>query len=213
MIHYFVFAVCILIAIYMLVPKSKRYYDKYVATKSNKMLIVHADICTVIKDTKLTSPFLPKYNKGLFAVNRIPDGRIIMRVNYINKCFMNDPLVDLTKILAAKTDREMYDALTDLELCYYRENRIKSLINVIMVRDSMDRLYYKAIKDIEQGEELFRAYGFSSWMFEIVKMNILNNNTMKGFIEFINKDKRFNKDPLVDKIYILRKQLTKIVDK
>lgn len=105
---------------------------------------------------------------GLYTNTRINKGSIFSQQSICDEPLMNDGLVNLHPInkayLAGNTNK-FYKALCGLYDNYRYDKR---RINCILVQDfgagRYDPYFYRAIRDIKPGEELFRAYGLWYWL-------------------------------------------------
>lgn len=137
-----------------------------------------------IKESTIDS-MLKERNKGLFTKNALTENTPIMIMNITKPCMMNDAMVDLTEILSAKNNVQMYDAWKHLHANYHNIEKAKDKINVRMVKYNNDKFVYVTMKDVAAGEELLRSYGFTTWCFEL--FDIFSDHNIIGFAKFINE--------------------------
>lgn len=122
-------------------------------------------------------------NKGLFATRQIRAGTFIAWFFTEEQCdekvsMINDPCVNLTSVLEAKTHSAMYMALVDLKHNY------RGQANVEVVRSTADgksALYSKS--EIKRGDEILRRYELFQWFTEL--LDILNEDTVIGYCFFL----------------------------
>lgn len=87
----------------------------------------------------------------------------------------NDPLMDLGPLLRAKNAQQMYEALDKTRETYFDEKRASRMLNMTLSPSG-----YVTTKDVKTGEELFKAYGFESWLVEI--QPLLTVKTLPGYV-------------------------------
>jgi hypothetical protein len=183
----------------------------YICGVSSEILQVDSSVEIEIRTSTLSSGFIKGKHRGLFTKKFLPAKTIISEVDMNNLCMMNDGLVDLEAILRAQTSRQLYDALQQLYESYYDIEKAKQVINVRMVIDSQSsKKYYQTIQDIPMDGELFRAYGFTSWIFELSE--ILTHHNLIGFAKFVRELKdQISGDPLEFKVYHLDQILSELI--
>lgn len=139
--------------------------------------------------------FLQAQNVGLFAKEDIQKGESIMTSLKSDANLFNDAMMDLRPLLEATTADSFYSALHQCESMYYNKEKAEKNINIVAGR-SLDGEYliYQARKDISKKEELFRCYGFTTWIKEIAESGILSLVTLPGFYRFL-KERDWSNDP------------------
>lgn len=129
-------------------------------------------------------------DKGLFADSFIKKGTILFNLNDELSKLINDGLLD-TNLLIHDTNIQLYNTFTKLYNDYHDENNIKEKINVrVTSKFSVNEgssIYCETIKDIKPKEELFRMYGFTTWITNplIYNLDIITNKTIFGFLYFL----------------------------
>lgn len=184
----------------------------YIYSQSTDVdLKLNNNISFFIKPSELPSKFIKGKHMGLFTKIYIEKGTIIMPVpleqNNNSELIMNDGSVDLEPILSAYTSEQTYQAWIDMKKTYYDLDKIKRTVNVRIISNK-NKLYYEAIQDIPENNELIRLYGFSTWIFEL--FDILTNKNIVGFAQFVDLlSKCSDRDPYKFRIKCLRETLTK----
>jgi len=172
----------------------------YLCSVRDKPLSIDPTVSLSIKRSNIPSTFIDGKQYGVFTDKNIARGTIISSTNIY---MYNDGLIDLTELLNADNSEKTYIAWKNLKQSYYNIDKIKSVVNVIMVKDSYDTDYYEAITDIPANSELIRMYGFTTWIFEL--FDILTNKTIVGFSHFVNNlCSNIKGDPLELKVLKLR---------
>ena len=134
-----------------------------------------------IRESTFTK-FPKNCNKGVFATKNIPKDTKLADYFEENAVMINDALMNLGPILEARTSQEMYDALTTTRETYYDAEKAAKYLNVGLSPMWGDNV---ALRDIAQDEELFRVYGFPSWLVEIATRGILTLATLPGFVFWV----------------------------
>lgn len=178
---------------------------KFLTWKTTRNLKVDRSIKLETKPSTFTgTTYQEGKGNGVFTTTPIKKFTVISKIDVTKDCSMNDGLVDLTLVLNAKTHEEMYTALVGMRKLYFDPVRAEKLINV---RATSNRYgdYYEAIKDISAGSELFRAYGFSTWVFDIP----VNKENIGGFCKFLGEYYlEIKNDPFKDRIEKLLVKVT-----
>lgn len=160
--------------------------------------------------SQLSGAFMESKNIGVFTKNFIPKGTILP-LNCNNPSMLNDGMINLTRVLNAKTSDDIYAAMKELEIDYYNEETANNMINVRMTssseraeRQERQENFYEALKDIPADTELLRMYGHSSWIIELLP--IITEDTAPGFLRYIN-ELNLDNDPLQMSIMMIKMHL------
>ena len=131
--------------------------------------------------SKLNTSFPEGKDKGVFTKKAIRAGRFICYLDQTcDKLLMiNDPCIDLTAVLNAKTHSVMYMALCEMRRNYTGVSNIELVHSMV---DWKDALYAKV--DIKRGCELLRPYCFDQWLTEV--LDILTGDTVIGYCYFLH---------------------------
>lgn len=162
----------------------------YICGKVARQLTVNPDVVLEIKNSTLKSGFIKGKHKGVFTKTFLPKTTVICRVsalataNPIDVLF-NDGMVDLEPLIIAETSQETYKAWKNMRRLYYDLEKAKNIINIRMVADGANNIYYESIKEIPAGSELIRFYGFTTWILETFEL--LTNRNVAGFAKFIHE--------------------------
>lgn len=155
---------------------------QYILKKSPVPIPIVAD-CTEIKPSVLATTFPRDASNGLFATKRIGRSRGICLESDTKLSNMpNDPCVDLTALLAAKTNIDTHRALVDLYDNYYVESKL-TLVNCAMTLTPTG-VIYTALRRIEAGEEIYRCYGAVSW--PPMLMGMVTNYNVHAFAHWLH---------------------------
>lgn len=178
----------------------------YLCAASSETLTVDPNVKLYVRSSKLPSASIEGKHKGLFTKKIIHKGTIVLSLEQNANNNMNDGAVNLEPILRADTSEKTYNAWINMKDTYYDVEKIKNVVNVRIVIDKDDNLYYETIHDIPENGELVIVYGFTTWTLEL--FDILTNKNIVGFahfIDFLSKD--ITDDPCEERIKILRKAL------
>jgi len=145
--------------------------------------IIDETIELEIKISTLKTVFLDECNRGLFTKSKIPFGTCIP-ITEETDFIMNDPMIDLTEVSSADNNESLYKAWVNIRDNYYNINKAEKMTNIVM-SEYKKKMYFIARKDIEEGEELVRAYGFTTWIMD--SFPYLTNKNIIGFINFLEE--------------------------
>ena len=141
------------------------------------------DVKLIVKDTSTGM------GKGLFTETSIPNDTMILTSENELCMYMNDPLFCMDTIRRAIDHEQLYTALHQLETNYYNEELAEEKVNVVLGvlggNENGTVTGYFATKDIQEGEELCRVYGFPPWLFEIWEH--LTEKNIKGYHRFLSE--------------------------
>lgn len=146
---------------------------------------VSSDVTLEIRESTLpTTQFQESRNKGLFTTRDVPENTVVCDIKSVS-LMMNDPMVDLREVYAAHTPSSLYLALVNLKKNYYSHDNAKERINTCMVSGQDREIYIRTTKFVPAGTELYRMYGFETWIFEI--FGSLTNDNVNGFAQFVKE--------------------------
>jgi hypothetical protein len=148
------------------------------------------DNCFYVSESKLDSTFVPGRHYGLFASKDIKANSILFSLS--NKehltTKMNDCMIDLTGVIAAKNNIEFYNAVIEMSNKYYDYEKAKDKVNTVFC-NIFGTPQITTIKDIKKDEEFLRIYGLPTWTVELLPF--VNKNNVLGyykFVEFLNNN-------------------------
>lgn len=126
------------------------------------------------------------FKVGQDLIGRRDDKSIKITKNALFTSSMNDCMWNMKSIQSSETSLEMFDALMENQMNYYNFEigceRVNCIVSVIDGEP-----YCVSRKVIGSDEEILRAYGFSTWMKEIVELNILKKSTLFRFFKYIQE--------------------------
>lgn len=177
---------------------------KYTRVILSTPLESDSDVNFQVKESTLETTFPTGKQTGIFSMTKIPKDTLLLEQFQEDKAPFNDPQVDLTEVLAAKTSQELYKALSRLRENYHLD--IEKKTNVRLAIGSNRRMFYQATKEIPADTEFLRAYGLSAWAFEV--LDLISRQTLAGYAQFVF-DLRASplKDPLIPRLIILMEVL------
>jgi hypothetical protein len=161
--------------------------DSKISTSSVRTIRSHGrarsllHLLEIRSGSKIETSYPKDKDLGVFAVRRIKAGTYISDLNNISEKLskINDPCVNLTGILNATTQSDMYMELINMRKNYNGES---NLALTYSLQDGVIALYTKF--DIERGDELLRCYDFNQWLTEI--LDLLTGETVLGFCYFLH---------------------------
>jgi hypothetical protein len=129
-------------------------------------------------ETQVKESGLKDAGNGIFTLEDIKKGTIFglystdlqLTMNDI-VIYSNDPLIDLSGLKDIDDPNDFYERLKQMYANYYDPTKASEMINIktviVVDMNSQGRMMYcayEAIKDIKQGEEIFKSYDFSTWI-------------------------------------------------
>jgi len=168
-----------------------------------------------IGKSKIKTTYVVGYDEGLIASRNIEKGEAVIPVNHEWHQRMNDAMMDLTDIIEAKTSVEMENALIKTRSKYYDLEQGEKLVNVVMgvCQSHPTNIMYVTTRFIAKGEELKRAYGFSTWLKEVAELNILTIKTLPGYLNYVkSQSSMIGRNPFGYYIKIVMENFQNIVE-
>jgi hypothetical protein len=153
--------------------------------EEEKLLQISTDSKFKIKQSNLKTVFPLGKSFGLFTEEKLNKNTTLIISRQLVD-WLNDPLIDLTEFLDAKTSQEMYTACCNLYANYYNLEKAIKLINVRLEYVD-DFIYMHILNDVMPNEELYISYSFTVWI--SILLQYLNNKTLAGFIKFLGEIK------------------------
>lgn len=138
----------------------------------------------VRRSTLSTTEFNESRDRGVFTKKGIPKKTVICDIKQLS-FVMNDPLVDLRGVNMSKTSDSMYTALVNLKREYYSHENAAERINTCFACGQDGEVYVRTIKHVPANTELFRMYGFETWIFEL--FDIITDDNVNGFAQFVKE--------------------------
>lgn len=185
---------------------SSSYIDQcmpYIGRRSKETVIFNENISKQleVRKSQLNSKFIEGKDEGLFTKTYIPKGTIVLNANDPLCLKMNDVMINLEGVIDAKTSKDLYNALIDLESNYYNVQKASLNVNMRML-GAPTGVYYETIQDIPPNTELTRMYGYTTWTLEL--FDILTTHNIYGFVKYIHELKnRTHNDLYATKILLL----------
>jgi len=121
---------------------------------------------------------------GVVAARAIGKGQPLASADAPISVLLNDGALDLGPILAAKSAVELEAALLAARARYY-DPSVLQRVNVVMARDDAGGTWIVALRDIAQGEELLRCFGFSTWLKELLELGVLPSSALPGLFNYV----------------------------
>jgi hypothetical protein len=140
----------------------------------------------VVRKPSKVSPLISDRSlvgQGLFATRNIENNTIICDFNP----YSNDCMIDLSKVLFATTTEQSYEALVACREAYYNYAEVVKRVNACPMITSDNRYVLVSSRFIAKGEEIYRVYGFSTWLKELPETNVLNCITARAVLDYIVK--------------------------
>lgn len=111
-------------------------------------------------------------------------------------------------LLEIDNSEKYYQEWCKAKKSYYNVEILQECVNVVKITDKNYYEYYKAIKDLNPGDELLCLHGFLEW--PLYLLETITNKTIVGFAQFINEIELEKDDRLCNKIKILHSILNEI---
>lgn len=148
-------------------------------------LSISDDVKLEIRRSTLSSThFLGSRNLGLFTIKDIPPDTVVCDIKSVS-LMMNDPMADLREVYTAQSSSSMYTALVNLQKTYWSPENAEERINTCFVSGQDREVYVRTTKFVPADTELYRMYGFETWIFEIFE--ILTDENVTGFARFVKE--------------------------
>ncbi len=156
---------------------------------------------------------IPGSGLGLFTEQPLAEGTVI-DVGDQDLSRMNDPMFSMRTLLDSQEDDDFFTRWRWVHRDYYSENFAQKCLNCKILRDESQHLYLITTNPIRPNDELFRCYGFSTWLSIGINtttepiIQLLNSKNIGGFVRFLSWWLNNNRDdPLYRQITIIRNVL------
>jgi hypothetical protein len=124
------------------------------------------------------------HDLGVVAARAIGKGQPLANADAPISVLLNDGALNLGPILAAKSAVELEAALLAARARYY-DPSVLQRVNVVMARDDAGCTWIVALRDIAEGEELLRTYGWSTWLKDLLELGVLPSSALPGLLHYV----------------------------